>query len=154
MQGSNIQINYEPPNGAGEIQQSGSLDGETELEDELPQQSSVKLGTIRLDDNIELVSPKYVANVIVMPRGNDEHPRYVKSVESGFDATLRDEAQQAGNEYVDIPTQDVGEEELDGEIMRADNSQNIAYSYSNFIPHYEPAPRHVHYGKITIKNSS
>jgi hypothetical protein len=48
---------------------------------------------------------------------------------------------------VNIPTQDVGEEEEDGEekqnqgeSMTSANSQNLAYSYNRFVPSYQSPP--------------
>lgn len=106
---------------------------------------------MKLGDNFELVTPSYVANVLLMPHGHVEQARYIKPDDRSFEDELNDESSERNNkEFADIPTQDVGEQEEHianrNEILRADESQNIAYSYSNFIPHYQPAPRQVHFG--------
>lgn len=44
-------------------------------------------------------------------------------------------------ENLNIPTQDAGEEES----MEAENSNNIAYSYSSYVPSYQIAPNRYHH---------
>lgn len=148
FQGPNVQVDYRPL-----VNEAQSDDGSFYLNDELPQQE-----TIKLDDNIELVTPSYVGNVLLMPHGHVEQARYIKPGDRSFEDELNDESSEPevslrNEEFADIPTQDVGEQEEQlgsrSELLRADESQNVAYSYSNFIPHYQPVPRQFHFGMST-----
>lgn len=110
--------------------------------------------TFNLDPSIQILDPKYVV-LTQWPLLNSPSSKADENIENA-------------NGFVDIPTQDVGEEEQQNmpddpisanqdEGLIQDQSQNIAYSYSNYFPNYEmpqPQPQHPQFyiGKISHVN--
>lgn len=155
------------PNGGMMLDESGNLnDGVKNFpslyhanppqhDDDTQINMSDETGTIRLDKNIELVNPKFIANIVLAPfRRSSNEPSSFASDNRSDEKQNDDIETHANDEFADIPIQDVGEEEVsslknEDEVMKTDNSNNIAYSYSNFIPNYEPAPQANYFGKMS-----
>lgn len=139
--GSNVQINYRD--------ELPTLNDE--LADEEPNDQSEGQTGNNQDEVVESVQQlvnNELFNEIIRREQQKE-----KNSHHDVDAALSDESDgrrmaHAGPKPVNIPTQDVGLEEGEDEeekpsqdeTMTSANSQNLAYSYSTFVPSYQAPP--------------
>lgn len=99
-----------------------------------------------LHDAVEALSPKRQINIVFSPLGvqNDETSDTTSQQEAQSDSSVAQDDEENFVERLNIPTQDVDEQD---ESMRAENSNNIAYSYSSYVPSYQIAPNSYHHAQ-------
>lgn len=192
FQGANIQFAYRDEKGGDDVELNEAQNGQSN-DAELPPQadevySDNQLRRFRndqkryqpfnevyqrkqpnrvkiLDNQIHLVDPRYVANVILTPvhtAGEQEYTRdrsgsnkKFSNTNPVFNENFSEKPQKNETKFfVNIPTQDVGEEEdqlnYSDETLEPANSHNIAFSYSHYVPNYQPVPQHF-FGKLPSK---